>query len=209
MNITRKMRWMVLAVVIMVAASGMIFASGQGETAERPYAPEVGDDVSLSGTLTFDQYGNALLSADGKTYLLHYPRRLPVDLDINSGDRIGITGFEVQPPEGGRFTTDEYPEIAVDTATINGETYNIRKLMVQNGGPAGGFMGGPMSGRFSNGPRSGRMMYGDTSGRYNSGRQGFQQGCYGYYQDGRYNSSDWGPGMRWSEDRNTGRGNRW
>ena len=99
------------------------------------------EEVALTGTVDFNSKGT-ILTADGEEYTLLYPHRA-IDLDIEDGTEISVTGWEVEDP---RFSDEEDSEVSffhVLSAEIDGETYELEGF-----GPYDGRMGGgrPMGG---------------------------------------------------------------
>ena len=168
------MRKITISIVLLTMASLAVFAAGSAEdTASNtmPWAQGRGqyqsgvviseDITKVTGTLKLIANGHSELVADGETYELLYPYRLSYNAGLKDGMEITVEGFEA---ENIRFDNDEATKnLMVQSATIDGRTYNIAESMENYFGGYGrmamgnGYNDMPMGrgGRF--GGRSGHM----------------------------------------------------
>ncbi len=127
----------VLLTVMMIAAGGAVFASGQKDEDDRDFSPrgrgysseqdcdcfdEDVELITLTGTVDFTASGTILM-VDGEEWNLMYPSR-GLDMEIEEGSVVAVSGIEIEEPR--RQTDDEdLKYLHVVSAEINGETYEL------------------------------------------------------------------------------------
>ena len=187
------MKKITILIVLVTMTSLAVFAAGSAEdtsTISRTqgrgqYQSDIviSEDITkVTGILKLVQNGHTELIAGNETYELIYPYRLSYDADLKDGMEITVKGFMA---ENMRFDNDELTNnLMVQSATIDGQTYNIIESMANNYGKNGrmtmnnqrsGSMGG--YGAKCNSYNNMSMRRGGRSGRM-SGPMGGSQGDY-------------------------------
>jgi hypothetical protein len=109
-----------LALVLMVVG-GAVFASGAQEDAAPGYAPGpavAAEQTELTGT--FDEVnGFPVIRANGKTYAVGVPGYRWMDVDLEPGDQVTVTGFLFEEAE------DINGHLRLTSATIDGTEYDV------------------------------------------------------------------------------------
>lgn len=90
------------------------------------------ESITLSGKIDLTDVNLPKLTVGENTYELMVPYRMDYDIDINNGDEITITGFEV--PGYRKSTDSNLSNLMVTGATFEGKEYNLDML---NNGPMG------------------------------------------------------------------------
>lgn len=134
------------------------------------------ESMTLTGKIDLTDANLPKLTVGDDTYELMVPYRLDYDIDINDGDEITISGFEI--PAYRRTSDSDLTSLMVTDATFDGTEYNLDMMnngpvgygpgsnMMNNYGPANGYHGKP--GRYNNsypnnfrnrGPQPNSMMH--------------------------------------------------
>ncbi len=129
--------------VALVGILGVSIASAQA----RGYRPDLETEtISVSGSAVVDDWGRVAVRSGNHTYHLMPAFALPETVEISSGDRVEVTGYEMPGP---RFGVDEGDHfIRASELTVGGRTY------VLDSGTRGGHMRGGRGGDdFSRAPQ--------------------------------------------------------
>jgi hypothetical protein len=125
--------------LVLVLVGGAVFASGAQEDAAPGYGYGAGPGYAPRGgynpgyapgpavaaeqtelTGTFDEVnGFPVIRANGKTYAVGVPGYRWMDVDLEPGDQVTVTGFLFEEAE------DINGHLRVTTATINGTEYDL------------------------------------------------------------------------------------
>lgn len=145
-----------ILVVFMVASAAALFANGNAEAPgtqdftgpdatrsrlgyDEDFTPPADMDltpVEITGTIEIvDEH--AVLTADGKTYLLAIPRIAWYADEVENGSEITVTGSLVDDPARDVVEFDGDGHILVDQVEINGEVFDVAA------GPGAGMNGEP------------------------------------------------------------------
>jgi len=127
----------VLSLVLAAVAATGVFANGTSESKE---LAETWDTVTITGTVSFDDWPHPEITYRGTTYELIAPRFEAEDLEIKDGDEITIEGIVVERPES------DATYLKVVRAVIDGEEYNV-PFRGMPGARAGGMPGDGYGGR--------------------------------------------------------------
>lgn len=117
-------------VFVAVIGIGGLFATGQSETTQSPWADgELPEEVSLQGTFTIEEGFPALETSEG-VYSLGAPRAAWVASRLEEGTALEVRGHLITEPFGpmrGTFELSDDLEghVRVTEATLDGETYQV------------------------------------------------------------------------------------
>ena len=153
-----------IALILMVAAAGLLSISpmlaegvqegsegAAGEPQRVPY--ERFEKLSVEGSVEFGAGRPELKTQAGEVYRLLYPRFLAEEIEVESGERISVEGFEVPGPRWASNEEERY--LRVETVTLNGEEYELASRFGPGYGHPGPAMGGPGMRGGGYGPGSG------------------------------------------------------
>lgn len=136
------MRKIALLALMALATAGA-FAEGQNETDQTTPWGGTGDEVTLTGTVTWED-GHPELVSDGTTYALAAPGAQWYRDEIPEGTAVTVEGTTFDP--GPRALQPNEVHVLVEKITVDGETYELDELGFGRGGF--GMRGsGPMMGR--------------------------------------------------------------
>lgn len=174
-----------IVMILMAAAAGLLSISpllaegvqegsegAAGEPQRVPY--ERFEKLSVEGSVEFGAGRPELKTQAGEVYRLLYPRFLAEGIEVESGERISVEGFEVPGP---RWAWDEEAKyLRVETVTLNGEEYELATRFGPGYGHPGPAMGGHMGpGRGGPGRQGSSSRYGGPGWRGAPGYQGGPQ----------------------------------
>jgi hypothetical protein len=197
------------AAALLIGFGAQAFASGQQDRGTNPATGQKAAEMSVTGSVSFQNLIHPVLKSGSTSYELLVPRFAVYDSGIKEGQTVTVSGYKVTDDQLGpwhRYTdsSSNAQYLAVTSATIDGKSYDVRTARPgfgygQGYGPRGaagprGYRGmGPMMGYYGNG----------GPGR---GGSGFGPGAMGYgYGPGPMHGQGYGP---WSQGTNQDRDNR-
>jgi len=182
------MKKITISIVLLAMVSLAVFAAGSVEdTSTMPWTQGRGqyqsdvviseDITKVTGILRLVENGHTELVAGNETFELMYPYRLSYDADLKDGMEITVEGFMA---ENMRFANDESTKnLMVQSATIDGQTYDIAESMANSYGAYG------------------RMAMNNQRGGYMGNNSQFQGSMGGFGAKGNgYNNMPMGRGGR-------------
>ncbi len=150
---------------------GFVFAEGTQEDGRfgRGYSNE---KITLTGTVDFTA-AHTVLKTDKGEWELMYPRMWAEGIDVQDGEKVTVTGYEVPGPRWNGDDDEQYLQVV--SAEIKGRTYELPEGYGPMGGGYGhgGMMGGYGSGR---GGMMGGYGYGPGRGPQGAPQNGPQSG---------------------------------
>ena len=158
------MKMGITVLVLMMVTAGLTFAAGDDEDDWDDWDDRFQgnfEKVTLTGTIDFTALGT-ILTMDGETWILLYPRQVLAYVELNEGDLVTVEGFKI-PASPFRNTAENENYLKIISAEIDGTTYDL-----YNDWP-GDFDGYP----------------GDCPGYHGSGYYGPRKRPYGHYGRGR------------------------
>ena len=119
--------------VILITVATLTFAAGRPESQEPPWADKPCyeqelETVTVTGSLVSGDNEIPRLSAGGEEYLLMYPYNVELDIEVNTGEVITVTGFTIP------YEYEEYEHLMVSSATIRGKEYILAGPNMHNYG---------------------------------------------------------------------------
>jgi hypothetical protein len=120
-------------ILILLLAGGVFAASAAAEGVQeedgtitpRPSDPSYRtEQVTVSGTLELTA-ARPVLKSNSEQYILFYPLHLAEGLEVESGDRLTVTGHYVPGPRWAWYEEDERL-LRVEIAEIGGKEYDLR-----------------------------------------------------------------------------------
>ena len=172
-----KTKMFIAAILMVTIAAGGVFASAQKDDRDEAYPPGWGgrfrnDDfegpafseekITVTGTLSFENWMHPGLESDGQEYELLVPR-FRGGLDLEEGQTVTVEGYTTEGMPCCEEEEDGEIHLWVTKAIIDGKEYELEEYGFR--GMGGGMMGSGMMG----GRRRPRNAPDQTSGRKGGG----------------------------------------